>query len=558
MDSSTDRRTPRPEECVPGELLERWARETPDSPFAIFHDGMRWSYAEALDLVRRTAAGLRALGVQPGELVNVWLPNGPDIVRVWLALNYIGAVYVPLNVSYRGRILEHAIERAQTRMIVVHADLLPRLRDVGLANITDAVVFGESSQPLDGVRLHGAEALLPDRGVDGRPPVAPWQTQMVIYTSGTTGPSKGVEVSYIQNYFSAQAIFGHLGQDDRFLVALPLFHVSGLSGPIITLMRGGSFAMVEAFSASQFWPTVRRTECTTSLLLGVMANFIVSQPPGPRDRDHSLRSVIMTPLSEDAQLFSARFGCDVYTSYNMTETSCPLTSGPNPGPLGTCGRLRPGVEARLVDENDFDVAQGETGELILRTDAPWAMTVGYLNDPEASARAWRNGWFHTGDVFRADADGNYFFVDRRKDAIRRRGENISSFEVETEVCAHPAVKEAAAVAVPSEVGEDEVLVVISLAPGGVLDPAELLEFLAPRMPSYMVPRYVRILPELPKTPTQKVQKHLLRAEGLTVDTFDRAAAGLSGRRETRIGARAPSPTEPASAHTGAQFKERAQ
>jgi crotonobetaine/carnitine-CoA ligase len=215
----------------------------------------------------------------------------------------------------------------------------------------------------------------------------------------------------------------------------------------------------------------------------------------------------------------------------MTEVSCPLVSAINPTLPGSCGGPRAGVEARLVDENDCEVPVGEVGELIVRTDAPWAMNSGYYRNPEATARAWRNGWFHTGDAFRKDADGNHFFVDRMKDAIRRRGENISSFEVEAEVIAHPAVREAAAVAVPSEIAEDEVLVAVSLAQGCTLDPAELVEFLRPRMAHFLIPRYVRIMDELPKTPTQKVQKHLIRKDGVTADTWDREAAGVVVRRD---------------------------
>jgi crotonobetaine/carnitine-CoA ligase len=199
--------------------------------------------------------------------------------------------------------------------------------------------------------------------------------------------------------------------------------------------------------------------------------------------------------------------------------------------VGSCGRPRPGVEARVVDANDCEVAPGEVGELIVRTDRPWAMNHGYYKNPAATAEAWRNGWFHTGDGFRRDEAGNFFFVDRMKDAIRRRGENISSFEVEAEVCAHPAVREAAAVAVKSEVSEDEVLIAVSLAEGAALDPAELIAFLRPRMAHFMVPRFVRIIDDLPKTPTQKVQKHLIRTEGVTDATWDREKAGIVIKRE---------------------------
>jgi crotonobetaine/carnitine-CoA ligase len=269
-------------------------------------------------------------------------------------------------------------------------------------------------------------------------------------------------------------------------------------------------------------------------LLGVMATFLLKAPPSPADRDHRVTKAYIVPLAEGAAEFHRRFGPDVYTIFNMTEISSPITSEPNPQVGGTCGRARAGVEVRLVDDNDCEVPDGNVGEMILRTDRPWGMNHGYHKNPEATARAWRNGWFHTGDAFRRDANGNYFFVDRMKDAIRRRGENISSFEVEIEVVAFPAVREAAVIAVPSELGEDEVMAVVAPAPGHEIDPAALLAFLRDRLAYFMIPRYLRVLPELPKTPTAKVLKAELRAQGITPDTWDREQAGISIRRD-RIG-----------------------
>lgn len=528
-----DARVPPPEECVIGPLLERRARETPEKVFALFEDGATWTYAEALDLVQRTAARLRDLGVAKGDFVNVWMPNGADSLRVWLAINWLGAVYVPINLAYRGRLLEHVIANAGAKMMIAHGDLLPRLTEIELAQLEDVVAFGPTP-PIAGVRLHGSDAVSP--GEDRAQPaeVAPWDYQMVIYTSGTTGPSKGVLVTYLHGYSSIELPFGYTGAEDRFLINLPLFHVSGAGAIMLVLVKGASFAMVSAFSTSEFWSVVRRTQATSCVLLGVMATFLAKEPPKPDERDHTLRSVMMVPLTEDADEFARRFGCEVHTCFNMTEISSPLMAGPNPKPISSCGRPRAGIEARIVDENDCELPAGEVGELILRTDRPWAMTAGYLNNPEATVKAWRNGWFHTGDAFRKDDDGAFYFVDRLKDAIRRRGENISSFEVEAEVCTHPAVKEAAAVAAASEFGEDEVLVVVAPAPGHAVDPAELIEFLIPRMPRFMIPRYVRVLDDLPKTPTQKVQKHLLREQGVTPDTFDREAAGIRLKREASL------------------------
>lgn len=532
----TDRRIPAAELCVLRPLLDRRAAETPDKTFARFADGSEWTYRQLHEVVRRTAAGLQALGVRQGDHVLSWLPNGPDALRVWFGLNYLGAVYVPINLAYRGRLLEHVVANSDAKLIVAHGDLLGRLSGLQLASLAQAVVLGGAPVPIAGLTLHPAAALAP-AAADLAPltrEIAPWDMQCIIYTSGTTGPSKGVMSSYLQLYSMSFEPFHYLDQDDRFMINLPLFHVGGTAPVYAMLAKGGSIAVVDAFDTASFWAMVRESGTTAVVLLGVMAGFVVKQPPRPDDRAHPLKYAIMVPLSEDAPAFAARFGCTVYTVFNMTEVSTPLISGGNPTPLGTCGRPRPGVEARVVDEYDCEVPRGAVGELILRTDRPWAMNHGYYKNPEATARAWRNGWFHTGDAFRLDTDGNFFFVDRMKDAIRRRGENISSFEVETEVSAHPAVKEAAAVAVASEHGEDEVLVAVSLAEGKTLDPAELIQFLIPRMPHFMVPRYIRIVSELPKTPTQKVQKHLLRSEAITADTWDRERAGIRIRRE-RIG-----------------------
>jgi crotonobetaine/carnitine-CoA ligase len=266
-------------------------------------------------------------------------------------------------------------------------------------------------------------------------------------------------------------------------------------------------------------------------LLGVMATFLIKQPPGPHDRDHGLRLAFMVPFTDDAPAFRERFGVDVYTIFNMTEIASPCVSEANPAKRGTCGKVRAGAEVRLVDPHDCEVPVGAVGEMLVRSDRPWGLNSGYNNNPEATAQAWRNGWFHTGDAFRRDEEGYFYFVDRVKDAIRRRGENISSFEVELEVCAHPDVRESAAIGVPSEYSEDEVMVVVAPLPDRSIDIPALAQFLAERMPYFMVPRYIRVLPELPKTPSAKVMKEELRREGVTPDTWDRERAGVRLKRD---------------------------
>ncbi|WP_342641537.1 AMP-binding protein [Rhodoligotrophos ferricapiens] len=533
-----DPRMPPREACVQRYMLEHWARQQPDKIFAVFADGSEWTYGETLKITIETANAFRRLGVAQGERVLVWLPNSADCLRVWFGLNYLGAVFVPINLAYRGGLLEHVIGLSEARLAVVHADLVPRLETVDRKTLREAVVLGGAPAQIAGLTVHSSDAL---SSTDATPPalerpIAPWDLQSIIFTSGTTGPSKGVLSSYLHlHQMAVSAPF--LGPDDRYMINLPLFHSGGVMPVTAMLAHGGSIAMVDAFDTESFWPTVRRAKVTTVILLGVMGGFLLKRPPSPDDKNHTLRSCTYVPLNDTAPQFHARFGTDIYTHFNMTELCMPIVSGANPTALGSAGRPRAGVEVRIVDENDCEVPVGAVGELVVRTDCPWAMNHGYAGAPEATARAWRNGWFHTGDGFRRDQDGNYYFVDRLKDAIRRRGENISSFEVESELVAHPAIREAAVVAVKSEIAEDEVLAVVALNAGMSLDPVELIAFLKPRLAHFMIPRYVRVVDALPRTPTSKIQKASLREAGITPDTWDRETAGIIIKRE-KIGAAA--------------------
>jgi carnitine-CoA ligase len=532
--SMKSHKVPAAEQCVLRSLVERWGRETPDRVYATFDDGSELKYNDLLRLTWQTGHALHSLGVKQGQTVLVWLPNGYQCLRAWFGINMIGAVYVPINTAYRGGILQHVVSNAGASVAIVHASLLQRLNDIDKLDLRTVVVIDGEPTPIAGLDVLPASAL--DSTAEDAPsverPIAPWDTQSIIYTSGTTGPSKGVLSSYAHLYAMAHGISAdrdglpYLDANDTFMVNLPLFHVGGTAPSYAMLIVGGAIAMVDRFDTGSFWSTVARTKTTMVILLGVMASFLMKRNDTDEEKGSPLKHVTVIPLSEEGIAFGKRYGIKIRTLFNMSEVSCPLVAEPNPVVVATCGKPRAGVETRLVDDHDCEVAQGEIGELIIRTDSPWAMNHGYNKSPEATALAWRNGWFHTGDAFRIDQNGNYFFVDRFKDAIRRRGENISSFEVELEVGAHPAIREAAAVSVPSEHGEDEVLVAVSLAEGQTLDPLELIGFLKPRMAHFMVPRYVRILVDLPKTPTNKIEKYLLRKDGITSDTFDRDAAGV--------------------------------
>lgn len=457
-------------------------------------------------------------------------------LRTMLAINYLGAVAVPINTSYRGTLLEHVLSNTSASLMICDGRLLDRLAEIQLARLHRVIVVGPERVSVPGVQFLGEDVLHVEEEFD--PSISapsPWDEAVVIYTSGTTGPSKGVLTSYLHLWHTATA-FKHLDETDRSLVSLPLYHAAGVLGYYCALLTGGSLVLVESFSVSRFWQTVREFKVTTTGLLGVMLPFLLKQEAAGSDRKHSLRSVLVAPLDDGAAAFSERFGVDIYTEYNMTELCMPLFSDANPRVPGTCGRKREGVELRIVDEFDIEVPIGAVGELVVRAHQPWALSHGYLKNPEATAKAWRNGWFHTGDAFRQDAEGNYFFVDRLKDALRRRGENISSFEVESAILAHSAVREVAVIGVPSEVSEDEVLAVLALAPNQELTPEQLIDYLKRHLADFMIPRYLRFMAELPKTPTHKVLKHELRSQGVTVDTWDREASGIVVQRQ-RLGAR---------------------
>lgn len=529
---------PRREDVVQRYLIERWARESGDRVYAVFEDGTQLTYGELLRQVRSTAAGLQSLGVKQGDPVLVWLPNGADCLRTWFAINYLGAVCVSINTAYKGGLLEHVIRNSGARVLVTVGALLERLPAVNLAKLEKAVVLRGTTSSVQGLEVLDRQALdSRDEPAPLERPIEPWDTQCIFYTSGTTGPSKGVLSSYMHLWAMARYTVstreGELlvNRDDRYMVNLPLFHAGGLAPPTAMLSLGGSVSLIGTFDTATFWRRIAESGTTVVILLGVMAAYLVKQPVSPDERNTPLRHAICLPLTEESLEFHRRFGIPITTTFNMSETSCPLISDLNPTVIASCGFPRKGMEVRIVDENDYEVPVGTAGELIIRGDAPWTLFHGYNQNPEATAKAFRNGWFHTGDGFRRDAEGNYFFVDRMKDAIRRRGENISSFEVESAVVLHPAVREAAAVGVPSPDSEDDLLVAISLVEGASVEPAQLIEFLRPRVAHFMVPRYIRVLADLPKTPTAKVQKFELRAQGVTPDTWDREKAGIRVSRE---------------------------
>lgn len=526
-----DTRIPDREACVLAYQLEGLSRKKPDDIAIIFKNGETWTWHQTLELTQRAAQGLSNNGVKKGDHVLSWQPNNREAVLTWFGLNYLGAIYVPVNTAYKGNILEHVVKLSDATLMVCHADLAERLNDIETGLLRDVIVTdGQAS--LKGLNSLPGSDLLPEQGLPGMPDVVePWDTQYIIFTSGTTGPSKAVLSSYLHGYSMGPEAHNYVVESDRSFINMPLFHTGGTIYVIMTLANGGSCFVDTHFKTDEFWQTVKDHNITSVCLIAAMIPFLSKQPSGSENKNHPLKKALCIPWNEEAKTFGRRYGIEMRTCFNMTEISGPLVSECYPSKNGTCGKIRDGVQARIVDENDCEVAPGVTGELILRTERPWSMNHGYYKNPEATAAAWRNGWFHTGDGFKYDEQGYFYFVDRIKDAIRRRGENISSFEVENEVAAFDAVGEVAAIPVPSELGEDEVMIVVASAQGKKVDPLELFNFLIPRMAHFMLPRYIRIIDELPKTPTQKIKKHLLKDASITPNTWDREKEGIKVKRD---------------------------
>jgi crotonobetaine/carnitine-CoA ligase len=442
--------------------------------------------------------------VSAGDRVVVMLPPSFEAVAVWMACARLAAIETPINTAYKGNILEHVLTDADPACVVVDPRFAERLPGIEAPVLE---VGDTAPAPYDG----------PDYTPQGH------DIATIVYTSGTSGRSKGVLVPWRQEYATARWTVPPADADSEtaWYGPWPPFHVSGKLGLYYSALAGGRLILRERFSTSAFWDDVRAFGATHTMIVAATISYLASQPPSPRDRDHSLRSVFAAPMPKEREAFCERFGVRLCTAFNMTEVSSPITTGWAPAPQGSCGRVRPGATCRVVDAHDRELADGETGELIIRMDEPWETMAGYWKAPAASAEAWRNLWFHTGDAVRRDADGFYYFLDRMKYTIRRRGENISSMELEAEVVAHPGVRDAAAIGVPSEWGEEDVKLFVVPEPGAKLDPAELVRFLEARVPVFMLPRFVVTVQEIPKTPTHRARKEELRGFPIDERTWER-------------------------------------
>lgn len=481
----------------------------------------------------RIANGLIAAGVAKGDPVLAMLPNGPGFVALWCGVARAGAVFVPINTAFKGAFLEHIANVTRARVMVAAADHLPTVAASAgrLPHLRRLWVDGDpgDAEPPAGLVVAPFSELgeAPERPV--AVPVAVGDVGAILFTSGTSGPSKGPLLPHGHLRLNGQ-VYGEvlrIGPDDVLYTCLPLFHANALLlGAYGALMWGIPLVLAPRFSASGWLGDIRRHGVTVTNLLGTMMSFLMKQPPGDVDRDHGLRAVAAVPLVPAlAQPFQTRFGAKPVELYGTTEINCPFYM-PLDAPLraGSCGRLvEDWFDVRIADPaTDEPVPAGQVGELLVRPRRAGTFLQGYAGMPDATVAAFRNLWFHTGDAFRVDAEGWYGFVDRLRDCIRRRGENVSSWEIEQALIQHEDVLEAAVVGVPSDIGdgEEDILACLVARPGRAIDAATIWAFCAARLPRFAVPRYLRVLPALPRTATEKVRKEVLRGDGIA-DATDR-------------------------------------
>jgi crotonobetaine/carnitine-CoA ligase len=522
-----------------GRILADKARRLGSKPFLLWQR-QRYSYEDLERLTSRYANGFAAAGIRQGDHVAVMLPNCPEFLWVVWGLAKIGAVAVPLNTAARGEMLRYFLDQSDACCLLVDAQWLDRAVAVAaqLSKIRRYVVMAEAAalpDALAGVPVVPLQAM---ESSDESPPpvegVGHGDAQLMLYTSGTTGPSKGVMCPQSQGHAVGRLVTMDFGyrDDDVLYTCLPLFHANAMNYTCYAAVWAeATMALSPRFSASQFWDEIRSSGATQFNALGAMTNILWKLPPGPHERDHKLRLCLMVPvpkaLYRDIQ---ERWGFRITSVFGMSE-NYPITRflpDDREDKAGSAGRPLGACELRIVGDDGTVLPPGGVGELWIRNFCEGAMATGYHAMPEETERAFGGGWFRTGDRAYVDADGYMFFVDRKKEAIRRRGENISAFEVETILAKHPAVLEVAAIAVPNEMSEDDVMVYVVTKPDATLAHAEVVRFATEHMSYFMVPRFVEFIAALPKTETEKIQKYKLQQEAIArrAELWDREHADV--------------------------------
>lgn len=525
--------------------------------------GELWTYRAVYERAAAYAAGLIAAGVRPGDRVATVLDNNDDAVTMWFGINLAGAISVPVNTANRGEYLRHQLADSGAEIVVAESDYATRIFDVadgipdlralfyrgpapsqtmrepavsGLPELARAAAGDEPLRPVaTRLSLAPIEDLHRDNAAFSPRRVRPEDLAVLIYTSGTTGPAKGCMAShnYMCNIGREANRIDARTADTIVWCPLPMFHMAATAAVVLaTTQIGARTALIPHFSLSNVWPEIERTGATEAALVGAMIPLVATMPDTPdmlrcRGQLHTVGGGPYPP--ELARIFRERFGVHQVGTPTYSESEATFITSSPPGveaPWGSWGRRNNDFDVRIFDDDDREVPDGQVGEIVCRPQRPHVMFEGYWRRPEATQAVMRNLWFHTGDLGRFDADGWLHFVDRKKDYLRHRGENISSQALEDVFRDHPAVVDVAAHAVASELGEDDVKVTIVLKAGASVTPPELCEWSIDKLPYFAVPRYIEFRSELPMTPTGKSMKYLLRQEGVTKATWDRDSSQL--------------------------------
>jgi crotonobetaine/carnitine-CoA ligase len=517
--------------------LERAVTAHPDRVFLDF-SGELYTYKEVDQLSTRLANSLAALGIAAGQTVVTMLDNNIDAVVAWLAINKLCAVHVPINTALRGDFLRHQIADAGAPLVICEEGYVERIAFVAHQLSEVRQVLHRGSLPITSCGPLPLAALDAHRGSDDTPLARkpnPWELASLIYTSGTTGPSKGCMISYnfMCNLARLQLRAGPATAQDVTITPLPLFHMNALAvGVISNMLVGARVAIIPRFSVSNFWPEVERSGATIASILGGMGGLLANAPDTEAAKRcfGQIHTVRGNPFTEENKgIWRERFGAKLVggNGYGLTE-ACVITSlaAGNYAAPGSSGKRIPDFDVRIVDDLDRELPANTAGEIVCRPQRPDIMFMGYWRRPEDTLKLMRNMWFHTGDIGKFDDEGFFYFVDRKKDYLRRRGENISSFEMESAFANHPDIAEVAVHAVPSDKGEDDVKVTAILNPGATLTHEALFHWSTNAVPYYALPRYIEFRDTLPKNPQGRILKYQLRDEGKTAQTWDLEATDI--------------------------------
>ena len=505
-------------------LLLWQAEQFGDRPFLRI-DGAQWTHADPVRHAAARASALKAAGIQRGDRVAVMCGNRVECMETVLACGWMGAVVVPVNTALMAAQLEHILRDSGACLLVTQAAFVERLPQTLPATLQRIWLVDAPTAPVPpGLPT---EAWPASGAPEAAAELGPEDLFAILYTSGTTGAPKGVmcpHAQYVAWGLNTARVLG-LAESDVLCTTLPMFHINALNTYAQAAVTGCQGVWLPRFSASGFWPAMQEAQASVIYLLGAMVPILLAQPAGEQERAHRVRIGLGPGVPQaGAQDFHGRTGVRLMEGYGSTETNFVLSAVAGAPADGTMGQVQPGFHARVVDGHDVQVADGTAGELIVRADEPYAFALGYWGLPELTVQTWRNLWFHTGDRVVREGDGRFRFIDRLKDAIRRRGENISSWEVEQVLQSHPAVAEVAVFPVRSDLAEDEVMAALIVRAGHALDVAELWSFCEQRLPRFAVPRYLDIVDDLPRTANGKVRKFVLRERGATPATHDRQAA----------------------------------